>query len=88
MKLDSKHIDIANRKIDLAYFTTKTLRTTLGSALSDSLAAILGLRRSRNGSYPLVPCGMPDSISGLRAPTEKDGSHHGAIHDDDTAPSN
>jgi hypothetical protein len=43
MKLDSKHIDLANRKIDLICFTTKTLRTTLGSPLSDNLAAMLQL---------------------------------------------
>jgi len=52
MKLDSKHIDLANRKIDLTCFTTKTLRTTPGSALSDNLAAILQLQAKSEWLLP------------------------------------
>jgi hypothetical protein len=73
MKLDSKHIDIANRKIDFTCLPRRPLWVTLRCPIQMISPPFFSCRRSRNGSYPLVPCGMPDSISGLRAPTEKDG---------------
>jgi integrase len=55
MKLDWRHIDLVNRKIDLTWFTTKTLQPRW-APISDNLAVILQPHAKPEGfSYSSLP---------------------------------